>query len=361
MANVDFINVTKMYDKNTLAVNNFNLTVKDGEFVVFVGPSGCGKSTTLRMLAGLEDISGGEIRISGKRVNEVPPAQRNIAMVFQTYALYPHKSVYKNLSFALEIAKVPKDEIDRKVHEAAEMLDLTKYLKRKPKALSGGQRQRVALGRAMVREPGVFLLDEPLSNLDAKLRTSMRTRIKLMHKRLNTTFIYVTHDQVEAMTLGDRIVVMKDGILQQADTPVNIYNKPCNTFVAGFIGTPPINLLNAKLEQNESGRILAFQMGQIELNGLFSDKLGEYEGKELTVGVRPEWVTVSDDSGNGFPAEIENVEAMGNETVLHLISYECRVTAKVKNDKEYNISDTVFINFKKENLLFFDPETDMLI
>ena len=247
MASISLQHIYKIYPGDVTAVKDFNLEIADKEFIILVGPSGCGKSTTLRMIAGLEEISKGELYIGDRLVNDVPPKDRDIAMVFQNYALYPHMTVYKNMAFGLELRKTPKDEIDKRVREAAKVLDIDHLLDRKPKALSGGQRQRVALGRAMVRNPAVFLLDEPLSNLDAKLRTSMRTEIIKLHQKLATTFIYVTHDQTEAMTMGDRIVVMKDGIVQQVDTPQNLYDFPCNMFVAGFIGSPQMNLLDATL------------------------------------------------------------------------------------------------------------------
>ncbi|MEG2653091.1 MAG: sn-glycerol-3-phosphate ABC transporter ATP-binding protein UgpC, partial [Ruthenibacterium sp.] len=247
MASISLKGIYKIYPGDVTAVSDFNLEIEDKEFIILVGPSGCGKSTTLRMIAGLEEISKGELYIGERLVNDVPPKDRDIAMVFQNYALYPHMTVYKNMAFGLELRKTPKDEIDKRVREAARVLDIEHLLDRKPKALSGGQRQRVALGRAMVRDPAVFLLDEPLSNLDAKLRTSMRTEIIKLHQKLGTTFVYVTHDQTEAMTMGDRIVVMKDGLIQQVDTPQNLYDYPCNMFVAGFIGSPQMNLLDATL------------------------------------------------------------------------------------------------------------------
>ena len=266
MADITFKHVVKTYDNKNTVVPDLNLEIHDKEFIVLVGPSGCGKSTTLRMIAGLEEISEGDLYIGDRRVNDVAPKDRDIAMVFQSYALYPHMTVYKNMSFALELHGTPKDEIDKKVREAAEILGLTEYLDRKPKALSGGQRQRVALGRAMVRNPAVFLLDEPLSNLDAKLRTEMRSQIAALHKRLQTTFVYVTHDQTEAMTMGDRIVVMKDGIIQQVDTPQNLYNYPCNKFVAGFIGSPQMNFVNVKVEKDTAGTVLVFGDYRIPVN-----------------------------------------------------------------------------------------------
>ena len=253
MASISLNHIKKVYPGDIEVISDLNLQIKDKEFVVLVGPSGCGKSTTLRMIAGLEEISDGEMYIGDRKVNDVAPKDRDIAMVFQNYALYPHMTVYKNMAFALKLRKTPKDEIDRKVHEAAKVLDIEHLLNRKPKQLSGGQRQRVALGRAMVRDPAVFLLDEPLSNLDAKLRTQMRTEIIKLHQKLDTTFVYVTHDQTEAMTMGDRIVVMKGGEIQQADTPQTLYDHPCNLFVAGFIGSPQMNFMDAELGRDADG------------------------------------------------------------------------------------------------------------
>ena len=258
MASLSLRNVTKKYPNGFVAVKDFNLEIADKEFIIFVGPSGCGKSTTLRMIAGLEDISSGELYIDGKLVNDVEPKDRDIAMVFQNYALYPHMSVYDNMAFGLKLRKTPKDEIDKKVHDAAKILDLEHLLDRKPKALSGGQRQRVAMGRAIVRSPKVFLMDEPLSNLDAKLRGQMRVEISKLHQRLETTIIYVTHDQTEAMTLGTRIVVMKDGVVQQVDSPQNLYDRPCNKFVAGFIGAPQMNMIDAQVAKAGSDITLSF-------------------------------------------------------------------------------------------------------
>ena len=271
MASLSLKNVTKKYPNGFVAVKDFNLEIADKEFIIFVGPSGCGKSTTLRMIAGLEDISSGELYIDGKLVNDVEPKDRDIAMVFQNYALYPHMSVYDNMAFGLKLRKTPKDEIDKKVHDAAKILDLEHLLDRKPKALSGGQRQRVAMGRAIVRSPKVFLMDEPLSNLDAKLRGQMRVEISKLHQRLETTIIYVTHDQTEAMTLGTRIVVMKDGVVQQVDSPQNLYDKPCNKFVAGFIGAPQMNMIDAQVAKNGADVTLAF--GGHTLSGDLSQNL----------------------------------------------------------------------------------------
>ena len=290
MASLLLKNVTKKYPNGFVAVKEFNLEIKDKEFIIFVGPSGCGKSTTLRMIAGLEDISSGELYIDDKLVNDVEPKDRDIAMVFQNYALYPHMSVYDNMAFGLKLRKTPKDEIDQKVRNAARILDLEHLLDRKPKALSGGQRQRVAMGRAIVRSPKVFLMDEPLSNLDAKLRGQMRVEISKLHQRLETTIIYVTHDQTEAMTLGTRIVVMKDGVIQQVDSPQNLYDKPCNKFVAGFIGAPQMNMIDAAVGKDGSDVTLSFGGHTVALPEGKAKKLEEagYVGKTVTLGIRPE-------------------------------------------------------------------------
>ena len=285
MASISLNHIKKVYPGDIEVISDLNLQIKDKEFVVLVGPSGCGKSTTLRMIAGLEEISDGEMYIGDRKVNDVAPKDRDIAMVFQNYALYPHMTVYKNMAFALKLRKTPKDEIDRKVHEAAKVLDIEHLLNRKPKQLSGGQRQRVALGRAMVRDPAVFLLDEPLSNLDAKLRTQMRTEIIKLHQKLDTTFVYVTHDQTEAMTMGDRIVVMKGGEIQQADTPQTLYDHPCNLFVAGFIGSPQMNFMDAELGRDADGYKLTFADQSLHFAG--SDALSEYvERRSCSASVR---------------------------------------------------------------------------
>ena len=298
MASISLNHIKKVYPGDIEVISDLNLQIKDKEFVVLVGPSGCGKSTTLRMIAGLEEISDGEMYIGDRKVNDVAPKDRDIAMVFQNYALYPHMTVYKNMAFALKLRKTPKDEIDRKVHEAAKVLDIEHLLNRKPKQLSGGQRQRVALGRAMVRDPAVFLLDEPLSNLDAKLRTQMRTEIIKLHQKLDTTFVYVTHDQTEAMTMGDRIVVMKGGEIQQADTPQTLYDHPCNLFVAGFIGSPQMNFMDAELGRDADGYKLTFADQSLHFAG--SDALSEYVGKTVVFGIRPENLHTS---GEKFTAE----------------------------------------------------------
>ena len=335
MASLSLKNVCKKYPDGFEAVKNFNLEIADKEFIIFVGPSGCGKSTTLRMIAGLEDISSGELKIGDRVVNDVEPKDRDIAMVFQSYALYPHMTVYDNMAFGLKLRKVPKDEIDKMVREAARILDLTALLERKPKALSGGQRQRVAMGRAIVRNPKVFLMDEPLSNLDAKLRVQMRIEIAKLHQRLGTTIIYVTHDQTEAMTLGTRIVVMKDGVIQQVDTPKNLYQKPQNLFVAGFMGSPQMNFLDAVVKVN--GNVANLEIGgkSIPLPADKSKKLidGGYNGKKVTFGIRPEDVYDSEEflakSPCVFESEVKVYELLGAEVFLYFDLTEFQITARV--------------------------------
>ena len=305
-------------DKGVVAVQEFNLDIADKEFIVLVGPSGCGKSTTLRMIAGLEEITEGELYIDGKLVNDVAPKDRDIAMVFQNYALYPHMTVYDNMAFSLKLKKVPKAEIDRKVKEAAEILDITQYLDRKPKALSGGQRQRVAIGRAIVRSPKVFLMDEPLSNLDAKLRNQMRAEIIKLREKIDTTFIYVTHDQVEAMTLGDRIVIMRDGYIQQIGTPQEVFNHPANLFVAGFIGSPQMNFFeNCQLTKTADSYTLTVMGETVTLTAEQSAKLAAagVESRSVTAGVRPVHIALGE---SGIPAEVDVSELMGSELHLHL-------------------------------------------
>ncbi len=303
-------------DKGVVAVHDFNLEIADREFIVLVGPSGCGKSTTLRMVAGLEEITGGELYIGDRLVNDVAPKDRDIAMVFQNYALYPHMTVYENMAFALKLRKVPKEEIDRKVKEAAEILDITQYLGRKPKALSGGQRQRVAIGRALVRDPQVFLMDEPLSNLDAKLRNQMRAEIIKLRERINTTFIYVTHDQTEAMTLGDRIVIMKDGYIQQIGTPQEVFNHPHNLFVAGFIGTPQMNFFDTKLLKENGKYVVELGGMKVELSAEKQASLAanKVEPQDIVLGVRPEHILLSD---KGVAAKVDVSEMMGSAIHLH--------------------------------------------
>ena len=306
-------------DQGVVAVQSFNLDIKDKEFIVLVGPSGCGKSTTLRMVAGLEEISGGELYIDGKLMNDVEPKNRDIAMVFQSYALYPHMTVYENMAFPLKLRKMPKDEIDRRVKDAASILDITQFLDRKPKAMSGGQRQRVAIGRAIVREPKVLLMDEPLSNLDAKLRNQMRAEIIKLRQKINTTFIYVTHDQTEAMTLGDRIVIMKDGFVQQVGTPQQVFDHPANLFVAGFIGTPQMNFFDAKLTQEGGTYFVSAGGGKVELSLEKQKNLTakNVAAQDVTLGVRPSHMILSDRSENTLTAAVDVSEMMGSEVHLH--------------------------------------------
>ena len=320
MSSVSLKNIYKIYEGNVTAVNDFNLEIADKEFIVLVGPSGCGKSTTLRMVAGLEEISKGELHIDGKLVNDVEPKDRDIAMVFQSYALYPHMTVRENMEFPLKLRKMDKDEIKRRVDQAAEILDIGVYLDRKPKALSGGQRQRVAIGRAIVREPKVLLMDEPLSNLDAKLRNQMRAEIIKLRQKINTTFIYVTHDQTEAMTLGDRIVIMKDGLVQQIGTPQQVFEHPINVFVAGFIGTPQMNFFQGQLEKTGNGYQIKCLGATIPVEGELAQKLAakNLSNRAVTVGIRPEHITVKGaDAANAIQSSIEVSELMGSELYLH--------------------------------------------
>ncbi len=362
MASISLKSIYKIFDDGTTAVNDFSLEIEDKEFIILVGPSGCGKSTTLRMIAGLESITKGEMKIGERVVNSVAPKDRDIAMVFQSYALYPHMSVYKNMAFGLELRKMPKDEIDKRVREAAKILDIEHLLKRKPRALSGGQRQRVALGRAMVRSPSVFLLDEPLSNLDAKLRTTMRTEIKKLHKRLGTTFIYVTHDQTEAMTMGDRIVVMKDGVIQQADTPQNLYNKPFNMFVAGFIGSPQMNFLDAVVSIRDKQIFLVFADNEINVTDVFTlnSPLTAYDGKRVKAGIRPEDITndaefIKKNADKVLTATIEVNEMMGSETYLYLDYSGEKIIARVPETVKED--ETALLAVKTDKIHIFDPNT----
>jgi len=321
MANVTLRNVKKVYDKDVIAVQDFNLEIADKEFIVLVGPSGCGKSTTLRMIAGLEEISFGELFIDGRLVNDVPPKDRDIAMVFQNYALYPHMTVYENMAFALKLRHLNKADIDKKVKEAAQILGITELLQRKPKALSGGQRQRVAIGRAIVRQPKVFLMDEPLSNLDAKLRNQMRAEIIKLRKNVNTTFIYVTHDQTEAMTLGDRIVIMKDGFIQQIGTPQEVFNRPANLFVAGFIGSPQMNFFDVRLEKKNNDYSVVLHGVRIPLIAEMSMKLAQNQVSEQNVvlGIRPEHMSIAThDEVGAVHAMVDVSEMMGSEMHIHL-------------------------------------------
>lgn len=362
MSSISLKNVYKIFDDGTTAVNDFSLEIADKEFIILVGPSGCGKSTTLRMIAGLEHITKGELKIGDRIVNDVAPKDRDIAMVFQSYALYPHMTVYKNMAFGLELRKMSKDEIDKRVREAARVLDIEHLLKRKPKALSGGQRQRVALGRAMVRSPSVFLLDEPLSNLDAKLRTNMRTEIKKLHQRLGTTFIYVTHDQTEAMTMGDRIVVMKDGIIQQVDSPQNLYKHPQNMFVAGFIGSPQMNFLDAEVKSKNGKIFLSLAENELDVTDSFAktNEIKEYFDKSVKVGIRPEDVTVdnefiSKNTDKVLTAKLEVSELMGSESYLYLDYSGQKLTARVAADSPAN--ETVELGILTNRIHLFDPNS----
>jgi len=349
-------------DEGVVAVQEFNLDIADKEFIVLVGPSGCGKSTTLRMVAGLEEISGGELYIDGKLVNDVAPKDRDIAMVFQNYALYPHMTVYENMAFSLKLKKTPKDVIDKAVREAAEILDITQYLDRKPKALSGGQRQRVAIGRAIVRDPKVLLMDEPLSNLDAKLRNQMRAEIIKLRERINTTFIYVTHDQVEAMTLGDRIVIMRDGFIQQIGTPQEVFNHPKNLFVAGFIGTPQMNFFEAKLIKKEDKYFAVVQEHEVELPQERQEALKKLDKvpEDIVVGIRPVHVTLSE---SGIPATVDVSELMGSELHLHVNSNGKDVvivvpTTDIDLNTVHGGHKTIHYSFRPELIHIFDKETE---
>ncbi|MBS3742219.1 MAG: sn-glycerol-3-phosphate ABC transporter ATP-binding protein UgpC [Candidatus Cloacimonetes bacterium] len=366
MAKVVLENVTKIYDNDFEAVADISLTAKDKEFVVLVGPSGCGKTTTLRMIAGLEDISKGKVYIGDKVVNNVLPKDRDIAMVFQNYALYPHMTVYDNMAFGLKLRKTPKEEIIQRVEEAADLLGIEELLDRKPKQLSGGQRQRVALGRCIVRKPKVFLFDEPLSNLDAKLRVQMRAEIIKLHNKLKTTIIYVTHDQVEAMTMGDRIVVMKDGYLHQYDTPVEIYNNPTNKFVAGFIGSPSINFFEGKLKKSDGDIVFAGDGFSVDVPDEFEDKLKDYAGKEITLGIRPEDVyhkpySTSADYPANFVANVEVVEPLGSEFQVNFLVGDTTFRARLEPKEEPVMGEDMDVVFDMKKAHFFDNKTEETI
>ena len=363
MASLSLQHIGKVYDNGFEAVKDFNLEIADKEFIIFVGPSGCGKSTTLRMIAGLEDISSGDFYIDDKRVNDVEPKDRDIAMVFQSYALYPHMTVYDNMAFALKMAKVPKAEIDEKVREAARILDLEKLLDRKPKALSGGQRQRVAMGRAIVRNPKVFLMDEPLSNLDAKLRVQMRTEIAALHNRLGATIIYVTHDQTEAMTLGTRIVVMKDGVIMQVDSPQKLYNEPANLFVAGFIGSPQMNFVDAECVVDGNKAILKFGEFSVELPEAKAKKLvdGGYNGKTVVLGIRPEDISDDITTGAVIETEVTGYELLGAEAMLYYSIAGANMSARVAADTTARYGDNVKLALNPAKIHVFDKETELTI
>ena len=375
MSSLNLKSIYKVYPNGVVAVSDFNLDIEDKEFIVFVGPSGCGKSTTLRMIAGLEEISAGELYIDGNLVNNVAPKDRDIAMVFQNYALYPHMTVYDNMAFGLKLRKMPKPQIDARVKEAAKILGIEQYLSRKPKALSGGQRQRVALGRAIVREPKVFLLDEPLSNLDAKLRSQMRTEITKLHNRLATTFIYVTHDQVEAMTMGTRIVVMKDGFMQQVDTPMNLYNYPINKFVAGFIGTPQMNFFDTTLKREGDKVIVIFQNGDKvavpyeDVSKIHNRYLGG--DVKVTFGIRPEHISVSKE-GKGLKFIVTNVERLGSDSIIygklgdHLGEFTMKdegnmIVVKMNDSSNIEVGDVLYAEPNPSKVHFFDAETEITL
>ena len=370
MASLSLKNIYKRYPGGVTAVSDFCLEIKDKEFIILVGPSGCGKSTTLRMIAGLEEISEGELYIGNRLVNDVAPKDRDIAMVFQNYALYPHMTVFENMAFGLKLRKTPKEEIKRRVQEAAEILDIEHLLDRKPKALSGGQRQRVALGRAIVREPKVFLLDEPLSNLDAKLRAQMRTELSKLHIKLQTTFIYVTHDQTEAMTMADRIVVMKDGFIQQVDTPQHLYDKPCNMFVAGFIGSPQMNFFEVALTE-ENGKLF-IEFGGDEYRRVYKIELPEskctpavreYVGKDIMLGIRPEnlhdeEMFLSTAAAGVIKANIDVTEMMGAETFLYFNCEGNNLTARVAPRSQARPGDVIDIAIDLNRIHLFDKDTE---
>lgn len=359
MANLILKDINKIYDNNVQAVFDFNLEVQDKEFIVFVGPSGCGKSTTLRMIAGLEDISSGDFSIDGERMNDREPKDRNIAMVFQSYALYPHMTVYDNMAFGLKIKKIEKEEIDKRVREAAKILEIDQYLDRKPKALSGGQRQRVALGRAIVRHAKVFLMDEPLSNLDAKLRVQMRSEIIKIHERIGATTIYVTHDQTEAMTMADRIVVMKAGYIQQIGSPKEIYNNPANMFVAGFLGSPATNFLKGTI----SGTSIIINNQKIELPRMFHEAIKNGEGEEVVLGIRPEdlhgeGIVADTYPTSHFQFDVEVSELLGHEFILHGKFGEQRLQAKVAARLEARPHQTIELAMDLSKVHLYDPETE---
>jgi len=375
MAKVLLENVSKTYPGGVRAVDNASLVIQDREFVVLVGPSGCGKSTVLRMIAGLEEITTGDIFIDDRRVNDVPPKDRDIAMVFQNYALYPHMTVYKNMAFGLTLRKHPKPEIDQRVREAAQILGITgEQLQRKPKALSGGQRQRVAVGRAIVRKPKAFLFDEPLSNLDAKMRVQMRSEISKLHQRLQSTMIYVTHDQVEAMTMGDRIVVMKDGVIQQVDEPIALYDNPRNLFVAGFIGSPPMNFFRGRLEQRQTGLWFVEQadggdgpMGfAVRIDDDKAKRLGGHGSQAVVFGLRPEDIHDRQPaplarSEQSVPASIEVVEPMGAEIYIHLNTGRHNFVARVNSHVRAGVGQRLDMVFDMRKCHFFDPQTELVI
>ncbi|NLB65163.1 MAG: sn-glycerol-3-phosphate ABC transporter ATP-binding protein UgpC [Lentisphaerae bacterium] len=361
MATVRLEHVTKVFEGGVTAVHDANLEIGDREFMVLVGPSGCGKSTLLRMISGLEEVTRGTVYIDGRAVNDVPPKDRDIAMVFQNYALYPHMTVYNNMAFGLKLRKYPKVEIKRRVMEAADILGLENYLERKPKALSGGQRQRVAVGRAIVRKPKAFLFDEPLSNLDAKMRVQMRAEITKLHQQLQSTMIYVTHDQIEAMTMGDRIVVMKDGLIQQVDRPLDLYNRPANRFVAGFIGSPPMNFFAGTVRRGAAGLMFDAGAFQVAVAADAADRLAGHEGQPVVLGVRPEDVDERDSASNAAPdrvlsARVEIIEQMGAEIYLHARAGEHNLTARVAASCRRQVGEQVDMVLDMDRAHYFCGE-----
>ncbi|MDD3116725.1 MAG: sn-glycerol-3-phosphate ABC transporter ATP-binding protein UgpC [Victivallaceae bacterium] len=364
MAEVILRNVSKTYPGNVKAVDSISLEIRNREFMVLVGPSGCGKSTTLRMIAGLEEISAGEIIINGRVINNIPPKDRDIAMVFQNYALYPHMNVYDNMAFGLKLRKYKKTEIKKRVEEAARILNIESYLDRRPKNLSGGQRQRVAVGRAIVRKPEAFLFDEPLSNLDAKMRVQMRTEISKLHTQLETTMIYVTHDQTEAMTMGDRICVMKDGRIFQVDSPVNIYDNPANVFVAGFIGTPPMNFFNGRIEARDGKIFFLEDSFSLELPDLWKDKLDPYNAKNVVFGIRPEnisWERGLSDYEAEVTSLVEVIEPMGAETYMYMDTGFHPFIARVDAHHPFKVGEKISLFFDLSRAHVFDAKTEMII
>ncbi|MCD8140154.1 MAG: sn-glycerol-3-phosphate ABC transporter ATP-binding protein UgpC [Planctomycetaceae bacterium] len=364
MASVRLKAVEKKYPNGFKAVHGIDLDIKEGEFMVLVGPSGCAKSTTLRMIAGLEEATGGTIEIGDKVVNDLPAKDRGIAMVFQNYALYPHMTVYENMAFGLKMRKFPKEVVDARVRDAAEKLEITELLDRKPKEMSGGQRQRVALGRAMVRQPEVFLFDKPLSNLDAKLRVSMRVRISQLHKQMGSTMIYVTHDQTEAMTMGDRITVLKDGAIMQVDTPLNLYNRPANKFVAGFIGSPMMNFLDVTVDLRGGSAILRVGNSVLPVPERLQENVKAYAGQALILGVRPEHIKLTDGIGeDALPGEILVKEEMGNEVIVYFDNAGNRLTARLSLESEegHRLQDTEHFTFDMSRCHLFDTGSEVNI
>ena len=366
MAEVKLRNIAKSYDGKTMTIEDVSFDIHDTEFLVLVGPSGCGKSTILRMIAGLEEITAGDLYIDDKRVNDLQPKDRDIAMVFQNYALYPHMTVYQNMAFGLKIKKVPKKEIDQRVRAAAEVLEITELLDRRPGAMSGGQRQRVAIGRAIVRDPKVFLFDEPLSNLDAKLRVAMRVELQRLHLKLNVTMVYVTHDQTEAMTLGDRIVVLKDGDIMQIGTPMELYHHPENIFVAGFIGSPPINFVKGEIIKDSKLWFYQESSGlKIDLSKVKNDSIHNFIGKSVVLGIRPENIKsgarAAGDHFHAQEAKVIALEQMGNEILVYAQLGGKQVIARFAPEADVQIDATTMLHFNLDKVQFFDPETEAII